>query len=289
VDGAVLARAREAAGLSQSALAVKIGASSKQRIWHWERGAEQPHPRFVPAIARVLRICLYGLFGATVVDILKTGTWWEWAAAVWLIVALLGIRHIEVNTRVIAIVLVVEIAIIGMLIAAALTHPAAAVSGSSMTALKPSALFTNGVGVVLAFTVASFVGFESVIAYREEAREWRAVRRAAIGAVLFLGVFYALASWSLTITVGPSQIIDATRDPAAGLPFSILKVHYGQFWSGLGQAVLITSIFGALISFTMWSLATHSGSPVRAFCLPASGSSAGRSAAYLLVAPSRNP
>jgi transcriptional regulator with XRE-family HTH domain len=56
VDGAVLARAREAAGLSQSALAVRIGASSKQRIWHWERGAEQPHPRFVPRIARVLQV-----------------------------------------------------------------------------------------------------------------------------------------------------------------------------------------------------------------------------------------
>jgi amino acid transporter len=197
-----------------------------------------------------IQICLYGLFGATVADILKTGTWWEWAAAVWLIVALLGIRHIEVNTRVIAIVLAIEIAVIGMLIAAALTHPAAATSGSSsMTALKPSALFTNGVGVVLAFTVASFVGFESVIAYREEAHDWRAVRRAAIGAVLFLGAFYALASWSLTITVGPAHIIDATRDPSAGLPFSILEVHYGPFWSGLGQAVLITSIFGALISF----------------------------------------
>jgi transcriptional regulator with XRE-family HTH domain len=55
-DGAVLARAREAAGLSQSALAVRIGASSKQRIWHWERGAEQPQPRFVPEIARVLQV-----------------------------------------------------------------------------------------------------------------------------------------------------------------------------------------------------------------------------------------
>jgi DNA-binding transcriptional regulator YiaG len=56
VDGAVLARAREAAGLSQGALAVRIGASSKQRIWHWERGAEQPHPRFLPRLARVLKV-----------------------------------------------------------------------------------------------------------------------------------------------------------------------------------------------------------------------------------------
>jgi amino acid transporter len=196
-----------------------------------------------------IQICLYGLFGSTVVGITHTGDWWEWAAAVWLVVALLGIRHIEINTRVIAVVLFVEIAVIALLIAAAIAHPAGSSSGSSLTALKPSALFTNGVGVVLAFTVASFVGFESVIAYREEAREWRAVRRAAVGAVLFLGVFYALASWALTLTVGPSHIVDAARDPSAGLPFSILEAHYGSFWSGLGQAVLISSIFGALISF----------------------------------------
>ena len=56
VDGERLARAREAAGLSQSALALMIGASSKQRIWQWERGAEQPRPRYVPELAKALAI-----------------------------------------------------------------------------------------------------------------------------------------------------------------------------------------------------------------------------------------
>jgi transcriptional regulator with XRE-family HTH domain len=56
LDGAVLARARVAAGLSQSALAVRIGASSKQRIWHWESGHEQPRPHFIPKIARALKL-----------------------------------------------------------------------------------------------------------------------------------------------------------------------------------------------------------------------------------------
>jgi amino acid transporter len=194
-----------------------------------------------------IQICLYGLFGATVAGIVG-GTWWAWATAVWVVVTLLGVRHIEVNTRVVAVVLVVELAVIVALIIAALAHPAAS-SGSAVAALKPKSLFTSGVGVVLAFTVASFVGFESVVVYREEARHWRAVRRAAIGSVLFLGALYTLGSWSLTVAVGPSKIVDATRDPAAGLPFSILEAHYGGFMSGLGQAVLITSIFGAMLSF----------------------------------------
>jgi amino acid transporter len=193
-----------------------------------------------------VQICLYGLFGATVAGIMG-GTWWAWAAAVWVLVTLLGIRHIEVNTRVVGVALAIELAVIVLFIAAALTHPAA--GGNAMAALEPSALFANGVGVVLAFTVAAFIGFESVIVYREEAREWRAVRRAAVGVVLFLGAFYTLASWSLTVVVGPSHIVDASRDPAAGLPFSVLETHYGPLLSGIGQAVLISSVFAAMLSF----------------------------------------
>jgi amino acid transporter len=193
-----------------------------------------------------IQISLYGLFGATVAGIIG-GTWWVWAIAVWIIVTLLGLRHIELNTRVVGIVLSVELVVIALFIAASVTHPAG--SGDSMAAFRPSALFANGIGVVLALTVAAFIGFETVIVYREEAREWRAVRRAAVGTVLFLGAFYTLASWSLTVVVGPSKIIDAARDPASGLPFSILEAHYGPIMSGLGQAVLITSIFAAMVSF----------------------------------------
>jgi amino acid transporter len=193
-----------------------------------------------------VQICLYGLFGATVAGIIG-GTWWVWAAAIWAIIALLGVRQIEFNTRVVGVALSIEIAVIVLFIGAAITHPAA--PGINTAALEPKALFANGIGVVLAFTVAAFIGFESVIVYREEAREWRAVRRAAIGTVLFLGVFYTLASWSLTVAVGPGNIVDAARDPTAGLPFSVLEAHYGPIMSGLGQAVLITSIFAAMLSF----------------------------------------
>jgi transcriptional regulator with XRE-family HTH domain len=52
----VLARVRQAAGFTQDALALEIGVSSGQRIWQWERGAEQPKPKFVPQLAKVLGV-----------------------------------------------------------------------------------------------------------------------------------------------------------------------------------------------------------------------------------------
>ena len=54
--GAALARAREAAGLTQPALALELGVSSGTRVSLWERGAEQPQPKFVPMMAQILGV-----------------------------------------------------------------------------------------------------------------------------------------------------------------------------------------------------------------------------------------
>ena len=52
--GGRLAEARRAAGLTQAQLAAAVGVSAPERVAQWERGAEQPRPRFVPVLAEVL-------------------------------------------------------------------------------------------------------------------------------------------------------------------------------------------------------------------------------------------
>lgn len=54
--GDVLASAREAAGLSQRALASAIGLVDEDRVGLWERGEARPHARLIPLIADQLRI-----------------------------------------------------------------------------------------------------------------------------------------------------------------------------------------------------------------------------------------
>ena len=56
VSGERLARARQEAGLTQSELARELGLSSGTRVSLWERGAEQPRPRFIPELARLLGV-----------------------------------------------------------------------------------------------------------------------------------------------------------------------------------------------------------------------------------------
>jgi amino acid transporter len=193
-----------------------------------------------------LQIGLIALFAGTAASTLG-GPWWFWAFVGWGVVALLGIRHIELNTRVIATVLAVEITIIVLFIVAALGHTAD--PGTATVPLLPRSLFTDGVGGVFVFSVAAFVGFEFVVVYGEEVTSSRSVRRAALAVVAFLGLFYALASWAITVVVGSSQVVNAARDPAAGLPFSVLSEYFGPVVGSLGVAMLLLSILSAMISF----------------------------------------
>lgn len=192
-----------------------------------------------------IQVCLYGLFGATLSGVVG-GPWWLSALAAWAAVGVLGATQVEINTRIIGVVVLVQISVIVMIVIAALGNLD---SGTGLVALAPGSLFVPGLGGVLAFTVAAFVGFESVIAYREEARSHNSIRSAAVAGVVFLGLFYALASWALVVAVEPADIVSAAQDPSVGLPFSILSTTYGPLASGIGVIVLLTSIFAAMLAF----------------------------------------
>jgi len=51
-----VARLRTLAGWTQAELAIELGASGRRRVGQWERGLEQPQPRFVPLLAAALRV-----------------------------------------------------------------------------------------------------------------------------------------------------------------------------------------------------------------------------------------
>jgi len=51
-----VARLRTLAGWTQQQLAAELGASGRRRVGQWERGLEQPQPRFVPLLAAALQV-----------------------------------------------------------------------------------------------------------------------------------------------------------------------------------------------------------------------------------------
>jgi amino acid transporter len=193
-----------------------------------------------------IQMSLYGLVGITLSSLVG-GPWQIWAAVIWLAVALCGLLHVNVNTRVVGIVLSVELAVIALFDFAAFTHPAG--DAVSLTPLSIGSLWVPGIGGVLALGIAAFIGFDTAPAYSEETRTDRSIVKATVGALLFMPLFYGISAWALAATVGVGQIADVARDPDAGLPFSVLDKWYGPGLSLLATMLLVTSIFVAMLSF----------------------------------------
>jgi amino acid transporter len=195
-----------------------------------------------------IQISLYGLLGATMSGLLGGDVaWWMWALLVWAVVAWLGVLRININARVLAVLLIAEVGIILLFDAASFADPA---GGSvSFAPMQPDNLLVGGIGGVFALGVAAFVGYETATVYGEEARTSNAVARATFATVTIIGVLYAISSWAMAVAVGPDGIVEAARDPESGIPFSLIEQQYGSTLKNVGFILLITSIFAAMLSF----------------------------------------
>jgi amino acid transporter len=206
---------------------------------------------FVAVLAyNCVQIGLYGLLGATVAGQLG-GTWWAWALVAWATVAVIGYRGVTLGAPVIAVVLALELGMIVLFDVVALTHPAHTDIGPWLQPWRPDMLAVDGVGGVLAFGIAAFLGFETTAAFGEEVRSERSVGRATWTCLAFLGIFYGISTWAMAVAVGPESIVDAARDPGSGIPFSVLATGLGPFGplaASVGVTLLAGSVLGAMIA-----------------------------------------
>lgn len=196
-----------------------------------------------------IEICLYGLLGTSLQAFLpRVGlAWWGWAILAWILIGVFGLLHIQLNAKVLAVTLGLEVLVIVLFDLAAINHPAG--GHVQFTGLAPTSLFAAGIGGVFAFGIAAFVGYESGLAYGEEASGTRPVSRATFTALFFLAMLYTVSSLSLSVMEGPSAVVDAARDPSSGIPFSLISNLYGSPLASLANLLLITSILGAMLSF----------------------------------------
>ena len=200
-----------------------------------------------------LQIGIYGLYGSAFADFISSTTglslpWWVWAAVALLFVGLLGVRRVDLNARVLAVLLVLECIVVVLYDIGAFGHPAT----SELTfgaAFLPSSLFVPGVAAVFAFGVTAFIGFEAGAIYSEECRNPRVtVARATFIAVGFVGLFYAISSWAMLVTVGPANIQQAAT-ANVGVVLDGLAAHWGATVSTIAGLLFLTSNFAALLSF----------------------------------------
>jgi amino acid transporter len=220
---------------------------------------------FVALVAyNAMQLGIYGLFGvamgAFAADNLGiTMEWYWWCLIAGAVIATLGVLRIDLNARVLAVLLILEILVVALFDLAILADPGP--QGLSGAGFDPGNATGSALGAALVFGVASFVGFESAAIYSEEVRDpKRTVARATFIAIGLIAVFYALSSWLVGIAAGPDTIVDPAALGAAGFgapdapdPTTVLFItgedRLGAFWGDSASLLFATSLFAALLSF----------------------------------------
>jgi amino acid transporter len=175
--------------------------------------------------------------------------WWLCCIVLHLAVFATGRRNIEVSGRVLAVLMIAEVSILGLLGIAVLFTG----GGPEGIALAPFGLpsVTSGnLGVALVFIVSAFIGFEATVIFGEEAREPRkTIPRATFLAVSLIAVFYAFSTWIIALAYGPANIVAAANNDFTGLFQVQIEGHLGAAFGFVLQVLMITSLFACVLSF----------------------------------------
>lgn len=199
-----------------------------------------------------MQIGIYGLFGFQTSLFLEAkfgfeSPWWLWIFLCIILVAVLGVNRVDISAKVLGTLVALEFLVVIIFDIFAIS---AAPEGVSTATLNPSALFGPALGIILVFGVAAFMGFESGAIYGEEAKDpKRTVPRATYAAVAIIGLFYAFSAWAFSVGIGPSQIVDASREAGPDLMFIFMTDKTSVIVADIMTILFITSLFAALQAF----------------------------------------
>jgi amino acid transporter len=192
-----------------------------------------------------IQAAIYGLAGATAQGLsTQYGgpdlPWWVWAFLFMAVVGLLGYRNIDVGTKVLGVLLTLEIGVIAVVAGAVLAQGGA--DGIDVRSFTPSAFFSGAPGISIMFAVASFLGFEA-------RNPRRTVPLATYLAVVLIGAFYALSSWAIVLAFGSDGVVAAAQADTAGLVFTAAAEYVSPVVADVMLVLLLTSLFAALLAF----------------------------------------
>lgn len=196
----------------------------------------------------LLNLSLYGLFAPTMADTASKYfgwnlPWWAWALIVWAIVGVLGLVTVEISAKVLAVLSILEVAIIGVVSVIGLAHPAP--GGLSLAPLAPSNLFVAGAGAIFVLGVLGFIGFEMAPVFGEEVRNYRrTVPFATYFTLALVMVVYVVASMAMLVHYGADQVASA----GAQGPEMFFSIAAGAI-AASARGLFLTSMFAALLAY----------------------------------------
>lgn len=175
--------------------------------------------------------------------------WWLCCLVLMACVFLTGRRAIALSGKVLAVLMIAEVAILTILGVAVLLNS----GGPEGIILQPfglSSVTSGNPGVALVFIVSAFIGFEATAIFGEEAREPRkTIPLATFLAVALIACFYAFSTWIIALAYGPANIVAAATADFTTLYQVVIESHLGRAFGIVLQVLMITSLFACVLSF----------------------------------------
>ncbi|MGL3805510.1 APC family permease [Paeniglutamicibacter sp. R2-26] len=210
---------------------------------------------FVALLAYLaLEAGVFGLFGPGLAELVKSYggpdlPWWAWAAVGFVAVTALGYRNIELSGKLLAVLLIAEVAIV-LVLDAVVVFSGGGPEGFATGIVTPSEIVSGAPGMGILFAILSFVGFEATAVFRDEARDPdRTIPRATYISLISIGIFYTISSWVLISANGESDIVaNATENPGTILQ-TTTQAYLGAAGGHIVQLLFVTSLFACILSF----------------------------------------
>jgi amino acid transporter len=202
----------------------------------------------------LLQFGLYGIVGVAAAPLIEkwfgitAPPWYVIAGVAWLITAILGLLQVDVNGKILAVLLLSEVVVITVYSVASLAN--AAPGGLSAEPFSPDNIVGPGFGALLVAAVLGFIGFESTVIFSEEARDpQRTIAYATYLSIALIAGLYALASWAMSVATGPGNIAQAAQENGPELIFNLADRHLGTWAADVGHTLFVTSVLAAMIAF----------------------------------------
>ncbi|MDR6321019.1 amino acid permease [Actinoplanes couchii] len=208
---------------------------------------------FVALLAyNAMQIGLYGAFGVAAHNALAIFgidvSWIILALLGWALIAVLGRLDIDLNARILTVLVCAEVLIVLIFDSVMIGNPA----GGAVTfdTLNPALLASAGGVSLLVAAIAGMVGFEAPLVYAAEARDPRRTIARAIGFTLLVAAFlYGGTAWAMSVVAGPDQIVAVAADHLDDLFFFLPEPYLPTVIVDLGRIFFATSLFAAMLAF----------------------------------------
>ncbi|WP_438854843.1 APC family permease [Agromyces sp. M3QZ16-3] len=171
---------------------------------------------------------------------------WVWILAFLAITTALTMLGVDLNLRILGVLLVLEMVAVAALVIGVFLN--AGGKDLSLISFAPSQLAQPGLGVAILFVFACFTTFEATTVFSEEAREpRRTIPRALFAVIIFVGLFYTIATWAVSVAVGPDNVQEAAGNDLAGIIFGVAREYVGPWLDILMQVLVVSSFIAMLI------------------------------------------